>query len=159
MHPPRRDARAFYLVIERRWRVRRALQVSLGLFGATAIFICLLHLVLGPASIPGSVMVNATMDSEDRFYATLFGAYGVAILSCVRDIEQKSGPLHFLLLTFFAGGIARLVSMAAVGLPNPFFVTMTVLELALPLVLALAQRRVVGLSVPRGDVAPSALRA
>lgn len=139
--------------------MRRALQVFLGLFGATAIFICLLHLALGSASIPGSVAVNATMDSEDRFYATLFGAYGVAILACVRDIEQKTRPLYFLLLTFFAGGVARLVSMAAVGLPSPFFVTMTALELALPPVLALAQRRVVGLSVPRGDATPSALRA
>lgn len=40
------------------------------LFGATVIFIAAMHLVLGPAAFPGAVPVNATMDSEDRFYAT-----------------------------------------------------------------------------------------
>jgi hypothetical protein len=50
--------------------MRRALQVLLALFGATDIFIATLHVVLGPKCIPGSIPVNATMDSEDRFYAT-----------------------------------------------------------------------------------------
>ena len=39
-----------------------------------------LAVVLGPATIPGSVRINATMDSEDRFYAIMFAAYGVALL-------------------------------------------------------------------------------
>jgi hypothetical protein len=70
--------------------MRRSLQVFLALFGGVAIAIALLHIVFGPAAIPGSVPVNATMDSEDRFYATLFGAYGVTLLWCVKDVEQKS---------------------------------------------------------------------
>ena len=57
--------------------MKKSLQVFLGLFGITAIFIASLHIVLGPSAIPGSIPVNATMDSEDRFYATLFAAYGV----------------------------------------------------------------------------------
>ena len=91
---------------------------------------------------PGSIPVNATMDSEDRFYATLFAAYGVALLSCVKDIERKSSVVYFLALTFFVGGLARLVSIAAVGLPNRFFIAMTVIELLLPLVVAFLQARV-----------------
>ena len=137
----------------------RAFQVFLGLFGATIILICLLHLVLGPASIPGSVPVNATMDSEDRFYGTLFGAYGLAVLSCIKDVERKGDLLHFLLAAFFACGVARLVSMAATGLPHPLFMFLTVLELAIPPLAALAHRRIVRFSVPPGGVAPSALRA
>ena len=139
--------------------MRRALQVFLGLFGATIIFICLLHVVLGPASIPGSVPVNATMDSEDRFYGTLFGAYGIAILSCIKDVERKSGLLHFLLAAFFAGGVARLVSMAVTGVPHPLFAFLTVVELAIPPLVVLAHRRIVRLSAPPGAGAPSALRA
>lgn len=122
--------------------MRKSLQVLLGLFGATAIFISLLHIVLGPASIPGSIPVNPTMDSEDRFYATLFMAYGAALLWCIKDIEQKSKVVYFLTLTFFLGGLARLVSMAVVGLPNAFFINMTVLELLLPLVIAFMQSRI-----------------
>lgn len=119
--------------------MRKALQIFLGLFGVTAILICLLHVALGPAAIPGAVPVNATMDSEDRFYATLFGAYGVALLWCINDIEQKSRAVYFLMATFFVGGLARLVSIAAVGLPNTFFIAMTVLELLLPALLAWMQ--------------------
>jgi hypothetical protein len=44
--------------------MRRALQILLAVGGATAIFISVLHIVLGPACIPGSVPVNATMDFE-----------------------------------------------------------------------------------------------
>jgi Domain of unknown function (DUF4345) len=131
--------------------MRRALQILLVLFGATDIFISLLHVVLGPASIPGSVPVNATMDSEDRFYATLFMAYGAALLWCVKDVERKSKVVYFLMLTFFVGGLARIVSMLAVGLPNQFFIAMTVLELCLPCIIAYMQYRITEARPGRGD--------
>jgi hypothetical protein len=121
--------------------MRKFQQVFLALFGITAIFISMLHVALGPAAIPGSVPVNATMDSEDRFYATLFLAYGAVLVWCVREVEHKSKPVYFLALTLFTGGLARLVSMAAVGPPNAFFVAMTALELSLPIVMALVQRK------------------
>src|SRR5262245_3157507 len=112
--------------------MKKSFQVFLGLFGLTVIFIASLHIAIGSAAIPGSVPVNATMDSEDRFYDTMFAAYGVALLWCIKDIERKSKLVYFLALTFFIGGLARLVSIAAVGLPNTFFITMTVLELLIP---------------------------
>ena len=121
--------------------MKKSLQIFLGLFGLTAIFIALLHLVFGPAAISGSIPVNATMDSEDRFYATLFAAYGVALLWCLKDIEHKSKIVYFLALAFFAGGLARLVSVAAVGFPNTFFRAMTVLELLIPLFMVFMQWR------------------
>ena len=122
--------------------MKKSFQVFLGLFGVTAIFIASLHVVLGPSAIPGSVPVNPTMDSEDRFYATLFAAYGVALIWCIKDIERKSMIVYFLTATFFAGGLARLVSIAAVGLPNAFFISMTVLELVIPMYMAFAQSRI-----------------
>lgn len=125
--------------------MRKTLQILLGLFGAVVIVIALAHVVLGPAAIPGSIPVNATMDSEDRFYATLFLAYGVALLWCVRDVERKAAVVYFLMLTFFAGGVARLISMLAVGLPNGFFIAATVIELLLPLVYGGLMHRVAAL--------------
>jgi hypothetical protein len=122
--------------------MKKSLQVFLGMFGITAIFIASLHIVLGPSAIPGSIPVNATMDSEDRFYATLFAAYGVALLWCIKDVELKSRVVYFLALTFFVGGLARLVSVAAVGLPNTFFIVMTVLELLIPFFMVLMQSRI-----------------
>lgn len=122
--------------------MRRALQIFLALFGAIDIAISLLHVILGPAAIPGAIPVNATMDSEDRFYATLFTGYGAAVLWCVKGVERKSRVVYFLLAVFFFGGVARLVSMIATGAPHPFFVAMTAIELTLPALVAWAQRRV-----------------
>ena len=82
------------------------------------------------------------MDSEDRFYATLFMAYGAVLLWCVKDLEQKGRVVWFLALAFFVGGLARLVSMAVVGPPNGFFIAMTVIELLLPLIIVFMQSRV-----------------
>lgn len=50
--------------------MRKSLQIFLAIFGVTAIVIALLHIVFGPSVIPGSVPVNATMDSaqERSFY-------------------------------------------------------------------------------------------
>jgi Domain of unknown function (DUF4345) len=39
---------------------------------------------------------------------------------------------HLLAVTFFLGGLARVVSMLAVGLPHPLFSALTLLELGLP---------------------------
>ena len=126
--------------------MRLALQIIIGTGGVAAILIALLHLVLGPASIPGSIPVNATMDSEDRFYATIFLAYGLSLIWCVKGIESKKQVVWFLVLTFFAGGIARIISMIAVGLPHPFFVAMTVLELGLPIIVFVMLWRLRGAS-------------
>jgi hypothetical protein len=135
--------------------MRRTLQVLLAVFGVTAIGISLLHVVLGPASIPGAVPVNATMDSEDRFYAILFLAFGATLLWCVKNVERKTQVVYFLMLTFLVGGFARLISIAAVGLPNNFFIVMTVLELLLPLFYAYLQYRVSSKAV-RSELAKNA---
>jgi len=82
------------------------------------------------------------MDSEDRFFGTLFAAYGVALLWCIKDIERKSLPVHFLSATFFLAGVARLISVAAVGPPNGFFLAMAALELSIPVYMSLAQRHI-----------------
>jgi hypothetical protein len=122
--------------------MKKFLQIFLGAFGVTDIFIAMLHIILGPSAIPGAIPVNATMDSEDRFYATLFMAYGVALLWCIKDIEHKSMVVYFLAVTFFLSGLARLVSMAAVGLPDTFFIAMTGLELLIPFLMVFLQWRI-----------------
>ena len=81
------------------------------------------------------------MDSEDRFYATLFLGYGFALLYCIKAIETHSELIYALAAVFFLGGIARLISIIQVGLPIPFFVLMMGFEFLLPIAMVLVQRR------------------
>jgi hypothetical protein len=101
--------------------MRTTLQYFLYFFGAVCSIIALAHIAIGPAAIPGGVVTNATMDSEDRFYATMFLGFGLAIIWCARDVKAREKPLGALLAVFFAGGIARIVSLIAVGSPGPMF--------------------------------------
>lgn len=121
--------------------MRGALARLIATFGIVCALIALAHIALGPSAIPGSVPVNATMDSEDRFYAALFLGFGVGLFWCSRDIIKRRGLLGALLLTFFLGGVARLISMVVVGLPATLFIALTVVELVLPIALWLAVRK------------------
>lgn len=87
---------------------------------------------MGPAAIPGALPVNATMDSEDRFYAALFLGFGAATVWCSRDLARRGGLLKALLATFFLGGVARIVSWVMVGPPGDLFAFLGSLELILP---------------------------
>ena len=121
--------------------MRAFLKYFVALFGAVCAAIGLAHVAIGPVVIPGSIVVNATMDSEDRFYAILFVGYGATLVWCSRRLEERGGPFGWLLLVFFAGGIARLVSMWQAGLPHPLFQVLTTVELVLPIALWHAYRK------------------
>ena len=121
--------------------MQAALRVFTALFGAVCVAIGLVHIAFGPTAIPGSVPVNATMDSEDRFYATLFVGFGVAIVWASSNLAARSGAFLSLLAVFFCGGVARIVSAIAVGPPSPLFVFLGSLELILPPLMWVWHRR------------------
>jgi hypothetical protein len=112
--------------------MHRYLRHVVALFGVICVLISLAHIFFGPAVIPGSVQVNATMDSEDRFYATLFTGYGIATIWCSLNLAARKHTFEALLAVFFLGGIARVISITAVGWPNLLFVFLGSLELILP---------------------------
>ena len=113
-------------------RAQRLFGWTIAVFGVVCCGIALAHIALGPSAIPGAEPVNATMDSEDRFYATLFLGFGLALAWISRDVACRGGALLALLVTFFASGVARVISAIAVGLPNDLFIFLTGVELALP---------------------------
>jgi hypothetical protein len=112
--------------------MQRLLPITVMIIGAICAIISLAHIAVGPHAIPGGVFVNTTMDSEDRFYATLFLGWGVALIYSSRDLRARGGLFCALLLTFFLGGVARIISALLVGVPNDLFVFLGSLELVLP---------------------------
>lgn len=114
--------------------MRRALQVWLVVFGLTCTGIALAHLLFGTSTIIGGGPVNATIDSDMRFYAVLFAAYGLALAWCAREVETKETPINLLGLIFFVGGLARLLAWAVTGEPNWFYIVMIPVELVIPIV-------------------------
>ncbi|GAA5050035.1 DUF4345 domain-containing protein [Nocardia callitridis] len=114
--------------------MRRVLQVWLLVFGVVCTGIAVAHLFFGTASIIGGGSVTATIDSDMRFYAALFAAYGLAVVWCARDVETKATPINLLGLLFFVGGLARLLAWIISGQPNWFYVLMVPVELIIPVI-------------------------
>lgn len=81
----------------------------------------------GPASPPWP----PTMDNELRFYAALWGAFGVVLLLAARDYAAWVGRVPRLAMVFFVGGAGRALSWRMVGAPHPFFLSLMTVELAL----------------------------
>ena len=104
----------------------------------------LLHLTLGlgadillGAKLPPEVVRDPVLDSQNRFYGTAFTIYGVLFALGASDLKRHSLVLQGCVWCFFAGGIARLVSMGVVGKPSSMVLALTASELLLPPLLAL----------------------
>lgn len=134
------------------------LRALLAILGVSAILICASDMILGATVTVGGAerAFDAltswrglqtppwppTMDNEMRFYAALWGAYGIILLTVARDMPRFGHLVPWLAAVFFAGGLGRAASWAAVGAPHPFFVTLTAIELLTPPVLVLLWRGV-----------------
>jgi hypothetical protein len=137
--------------------VTLTLRLLLGLLGAVAVLICASIMIAGAEATawtaeklfsaltasraPLSEAWPPTMDSELRFYAALWGAYGVVCLTVARDLANRASLVPWLAGVFFLGGVGRLLSLVTIGTPHPFFIFLMWVELVLPLILVLLWRR------------------
>ncbi len=129
------------------------LRLLLALLGAAAVLICVSIMTAGAqatawmaeklfseltgSQAPLSEAWPPTMDSELRFYAALWGAYGAVSLTVARDFANRGSLVPWLAGVFFLGGVGRLLSLIAIGPPHPFFTLLMWVELALPPILVL----------------------
>lgn len=102
-----------------------------------------LHLFLGlgadallGAKLTSEVIADPALDSQNRFYGTSFALYGVLLWLCAGNVTKHASVLRCVLWVFFAGGIARLVSIAMHGVPPvPVLVLLASELIAPPLIL------------------------
>lgn len=98
------------------------------------IFAALLR-VIAPATPPLDGLSGANIDTEMRFYAVLWMAYGGVALWVVRALPERIAILRLMLGVFWLGGVGRIISYFAVGAPHPLFVVLMWIEMVLPPVL------------------------
>ncbi len=106
------------------------------------ILVGLLHLVFGlysevmlGADLDSTVIHNATLDSQNRFYGVCFALYGALMYLGSTDLSKYATMLRLVFWFFFAGGVARIVSILFVGIPVLPILVLTAIELFFPLVL------------------------
>lgn len=115
---------------------QRALMIVLAVLGAVAVGSGLYAIILGPAFIPGGSPTSPTVDSEYRFVNVFWLAAGAAVWWSLFRLRERKTVTRTMLVLAFVGGLARLVSVFAVGWPSPVFIGSMVLELVIvPLVI------------------------
>ncbi|WJR35997.1 DUF4345 domain-containing protein [Mycobacteroides immunogenum] len=102
------------------------------LTGVTCVAIGLYHVVGGPETVFGGGEVNASTDSQERFFAGLFAVYGVAWIWVARLAPIPGIAIRLLAAGLLAGGLGRVVSLIDRGQPHPFWIAMLVVEIAVP---------------------------
>jgi hypothetical protein len=86
---------------------------------------CLVPVITGGQSIlrgPGFLghppVIPTDLDSHFRYISGIFFAMGIAFATCVPGIEAKGPRFRLLGALVIAGGLSRLVSLIAVGVPS-----------------------------------------
>jgi Domain of unknown function (DUF4345) len=131
----------------------QALRICLMVLGASAVAIALSILTRGAEATatmaegafnaisgsrsPMSEHWPPTMDSELRFYAALWGAYGVVLIRAALGLPRSIRQIPGLAVVFFLGGVGRVLSLISLGAPHPFFSLLMIIELSLPLIIGL----------------------
>jgi len=118
--------------------------IALGFFPVSV-----LHLALGPgadqvlgAALSETSASDAVLDSQNRFYGVTFALYGLMLWLAANDLGRYGAVLKLTLWAFFAGGLARLVSIAVAGMPTAAVLVLLALELLLPPLLLLWHARI-----------------
>lgn len=100
------------------------------------IFVAVLH-VVSPDVSPLVALTGADIDSEMRFYAVLWMAYGALALWVAQALPQRVVLLRLMLCLFLLGGVGRAISYFVVGPPHLLFVVLMWIEIVLPSALML----------------------
>lgn len=98
------------------------------------------HIVLGvERSVPGAGAVSPTVESQENFYNAVFIGYGFTWLRASQD--GRTDRVVEAAAIMALGGAARIVAAARRGAPHRFYVGLTVVEFAVPAVVAALARR------------------
>ena len=119
----------------------RALQWAVAIGSAVPVAGGLAGIIHGPLMIPGPAQYTYAFDSHWRYLSGLLLAIGLGFWSTIPKIAQRGEPFRLLAGLVFVGGLARLVSLLAVGAPSRAMLFALAMELGVTPALALWQYR------------------
>ena len=124
------------------------IQLFLRLFGTICLLVGLLHIVLGlgaddllGAGLDAVTLLNASLDSQNRFYGAAFMLFGGVAWMCADDPIRYKSLLRLAMFIFFIGGLARIVSAAMIGMPVLTIQILGLTELVMPPLVLLWHQR------------------
>lgn len=114
--------------------------IVLRFFAFVCGIVAVTHMMLGVAGdwivgAPVAGVIDPSLDSQNRFYGTAFGVYAALLWLVATDVARYALILRILLIVFFVAGCARLLSIAAYGLPSAQVLGLMATELVFPLLL------------------------
>jgi len=127
---------------------KRALQAAVALGCLVPIGAGLSGIILGPFLSGGAVAVPTDLDSHFRYLSGLLFAIGLGFLSTVPRIERQKGRFLGLTSIVMVGGLGRLASVLALGLPSVPMQAALAMELLVTPALCLWQRRIARRATP-----------
>jgi hypothetical protein len=119
----------------------RALQAVLYLGGSVATAAGLDTVIRGARSLPTQRLANAPIESELRFYAAFYVAYGLAVLRVASRVERDPAGVRAIAGALFLAGLARANGWRVAGRPHPVQRALLAVELALPPLMVALQAR------------------
>lgn len=135
----------------------RVFIIFLKLLALVPVFVGLLHVIHGlgtdvqlGARVTAAVLADPVLDSQNRFYGTIFMGYGVLLYLCATDLRRHVVLFRILVGFVYLGGVARLLSMALHGAPSAPVVGLTIIELVGVPLLMLWHARVLTAGENRG---------
>jgi uncharacterized protein DUF4345 len=122
-------------------RERRLLQAAVALLALIPIGAGLSGIWLGPAMVRVAD-AGVTADSQFRYLSGLLLAIGLCFWRMVPIIERAGPAARLLTLVVFIGGIGRLVSLIALGVPSLAMLGGLAMELVVTPLLCFWQMRI-----------------
>jgi hypothetical protein len=121
---------------------KRALQVAVAIGSLVPIGAGSAGMLFGPRLMGSAILGAGDLDSHFRYLSGLLLAIGLGFLSTIPRIESHGGRFRLLTGLVVVGGIGRLLSLLAIGLPSATMLAALAMELVVTPGLAIWQHRV-----------------
>jgi hypothetical protein len=128
---------------------KRLLQALFGALGVISILTGLIAVLAGPGGQVDGEAVNASVESEFRFFASFWIAFGAAALWVAARVDRETAVVRLLAVILFSAGLARVIAWIAAGTPHWSFLFLLGLELLLPPLILYSHAQLVRARAPQ----------